>query len=492
MNIHTSLVFLLLAACGDNKIVFPADDTGADTDLPDTPDTGDTGDTGEPTPGARFDGSRRPSDAGIVLVSKNESDAVGWENGLAALPDLDGDGADELLVAAKNTQDTSGNWYGAVYLIASPPMGMSMLTIARTTFVGEGSGMFGTAVAHVGDVDGDGEQDIAIGAPRGDEGVVHIFQGPFASGEVSAGSSDAQLTGESVGSFTGTFVQVAGDVDEDGLDDVLVSSYHNDTCDTCGTVYISLAAGGAGTSSLASNSLRIAGGGSRGPINNAAATADFDGDGSRDVLVGAAGGDLGGAGIWYGPFGSGDSTLDDADAWFTGSYGSFTGLAVTGLDLDGDGYDEIVAGAPYSSEGGTNSGAVYVERGASVRHTGTTDLTGSTVLVGLPDEYVGMRFGAPVDLDEDGREDMLISSPYGSLYELYGGVTYLFYGDPVTSGSYALPDVAADFTGDEAGSQTGWALAGGDFNGDGAGDVATGSMIVNMPQTGGAYVYLGE
>ena len=104
------------------------------------------------------------------------------------------------------------------------------LTDADAVLLGEASGdQAGYAAAAAGDVDGDGKGDVLIGAPYNDtidsqSGVVHLVSGPL-SGTVDLGTSKARLLGESQGDYAGIAVTGPGDLDGDGLDDLLIGAY---------------------------------------------------------------------------------------------------------------------------------------------------------------------------------------------------------------------------------------------------------------------------
>jgi len=123
--------------------------------------------------------------------------------------DVNGDGLSDVLVGVPSR--------GAAYVYQGTPVGLAPLP--GTTM--EGTGGFGTSVSVAGDVNGDGYTDLIIGAPDADGGgEAHVF---FGGPQGVDYAPDVQLTSPGLTAF-GTFVSAAGDVNGDGLSDVMVAS----------------------------------------------------------------------------------------------------------------------------------------------------------------------------------------------------------------------------------------------------------------------------
>ncbi len=238
-------------------------------------------------------GRRSPSESDAVFYGADSLDAYGYS--VASAGDVDADGFEDLLIGDPKTSDS----HGTAYVITGP------LTAGGT--LGETVGMSATDysawagwdVDGAGDVNGDGYDDILIGAYQADEdadhtnpeyqGETYLMYGPVIGGDLTA-DADATLTGVHKYGYTGHKVAGPGDVDGDGLTDVLVSGVINDTA---GDVAAWLAYGPlTGTLSLAEEPTDFAGASftGSGACSNtglfAASAGDINRDGLADLLIG--------------------------------------------------------------------------------------------------------------------------------------------------------------------------------------------------------------
>ncbi|MDP2310866.1 MAG: MopE-related protein [Pseudomonadota bacterium] len=318
--------------------------------------------------------------------------------------DLDGDGRADLFLSS--TSETSGaeRRYGTIYtVLGAPPDG---LTVAGT----DGAAQIratptdpGHTGGIAGDLDGDGSLDLLVGG-YGGVGVLH---GPFAG--------DGMMASVGVTSVPGDYVlarPAAGDVDEDGIDDALLRVGSASSADAGlvlfgdeGRVYAEARLVGEATGDEAGAAL--AGG------------EDVDGDGLVDVLVGATGarGGLGAAYVVAGPI-LGDRALADEVA-IEGAGDDFgAGLEAVG-DLDDDGYGDIAVLAPGATEGTVSvfRGPLDADRVAADADRIIADVPGAgAVLLGAgdldDDGFDDFVVGAPSD-STTGAED-------GAAYVFYG------------------------------------------------------------------------
>ena len=372
--------------------------------------------------------------ADLVLYGASSGDGAGYS--VAPAGDFDGDGFDDVLVGAWSS-DAGGADAGAAYLVRGPTAGTESLSAADLALVGESAGdQAGLSVAAAGDVDGDGQGDLLVGAWGSDaggaySGAAYLLEGPR-FGTVDLGAADARFVGVAAGDFAGQAVTGVGDIDGDGYDDVLVGapgvSSGTGTASRLrgphsgSTTLASAAASFVGEVEDDAAGVSVAGGG------------DVDGDGTPDLLVGAygfdyAGVDTGGAFLFLGPV-AGSIGLASADALLVGERaGDNAGWAV-GLveDMDGDGLDDMLIGAGREDSGGSAAGAAYLVYGpgASLFDLGGAD---ARILGEATNDYAGTTLAGVGDTDGDGKGDILVGAPYqdyglGSL----AGSAYLVLG----------------------------------------------------------------
>jgi hypothetical protein len=386
---------------------------------------------------------------------------------------------------------------------APPDPGVPSLSGAGASFLGAPSSAAGSAVAGPGDLDGDGHDDIVVTAFYGS--IACVWYGPVAPGVTTLAEADACLVGEGAYDFAGYTAAGAGDVDGDGHPDLLVSAGGNDEGGAdAGKVYLFTTPPPAGTSSFEIAAVSFLGEASGdGAGSSLAAAGDVDGDGTADLLVGAAGNDLGGAGagrvyLIRGPLAPGTTSLADAPATFTGTsttaaalaHGASTGGdalgdAVAGVgDVDGDGLDDLLLGASGADGNGTDAGVAWLVYGpvADGDH-GAADA--DTLFIGAAaGSFTGGAVAGPGDLDGDGHADLAIAADGTD-----GGAVYVVLG-PVPASAAPLAETLPRLVGDDD-ELVGWSVAGvGDVDGDGHPDLAIGApgSDVGAPDGGGIHI----
>jgi len=322
------------------------------------------------------------SNADASFWGEDTGDYSGFS--VAGAGDVNGDGYDDILIGAY-LEDDGGGAAGQTYLIFGKASGWAMdtdLSASDASFWGEDADdRSGTSVAGAGDVNGDGYDDILIGAYLDDDGDVGAGQTYLILGKATGwamdtdlSASDASFWGEDANDWSGYSVAGAGDVNGDGYDDILIGAYGDEDGGggSAGQTYLILgkATGWAMDTDLSAadasfwgeNNLDYSG-------RSVAGAGDANGDGYDDILIGAWGDDDGGnfAGQTYLILGKAagwamDTDLSAADASFWGEDANDqSGCLVAGAgDVNGDGYDDILIGAPYEDDGGAEAGQTYL------------------------------------------------------------------------------------------------------------------------------------
>ncbi len=386
---------------------------------------------------------------GFVVNGVAGTDLSG--HSVSSAGDVNGDGYDDFIIGAFQANPATGADAGASYVVfgdaSGPGASLDLSSLNGTNgfaINGEVAGQFtGRSVSGAGDVNGDGFADIIVGmrdesngGVAGSESSYVIFgsaSGFGASVDLGSlnGTNGFAITGIDA-NFTDIVVGSAGDVNGDGIDDIVIGSQ------------------GAGATNM----------------------------GASYVVFGQSGG-----------FGSSIdvSTLDGTNGFsITGSdVNDNTGFAVSGGDLNNDGYDDVIVGAVGGDPGGVNNaGEVYVVYGGAAGIPSNIDVstlngTNGMVITGANvDGEAGNSISSAGDINGDGIDDLVIGER--GFYYGTGGAYVVFGQDGGLGTSFDLASLDGTngfrITGNVQGDEAGYSVAmAGDINGDGFDDIIIGA-----------------
>ena len=434
--------------------------------------------------------------ADYTFVGEAASDYFGIQVASAGDVDGDGL-ADFMMAAPLNSSSAYFAGRSYLFLGASLGTTSSInLTLADHTFIGaEENDQSGFSLSSAGDVDGDGLDDILVGsAPVGSSGKTYLVLGASlgASRTIDLSTADYIFVGQD-GERSAWAVSSAGDVDGDGLDDILVGAERNSENGTnAGKVYLILGAslGTSGTIDLSLADYAFLGEAPEDMTATVASAGDVDGDGLDDILVGSFANDSvdrdsGKAYLFLGASLSTSGTFDlsSADYSFIGEgLFHYAGYSVSSAgDVDGDGLDDLLVGAVYNAEAGLNAGKTYLILGASLGTPGAIDLSSADYsFIGEAEEdQAGSAVASAGDVDGDGLADILVSASGNSEGGNRAGKTYLILGSSLGStSSTSLSSADYAFIGEADGDRSGSSIAtAGDVNGDGLDDFLVGAWF---------------
>ncbi len=468
----------------DNPDVFPGAlevCDGVDTDCDDIPDPTSCRPLG--TAELRIDGAI----AGMRLGAS-----------LATLSDWNGDGVADLAVGAPDHDSARGEVF-----VFTGPFGTGDLTSsdATATLAGarESDGL-GYALAGLPDLDGDGRSELAVGT-WGDDGggnaagAVTLHPGG-AEGALDLEDILGRYEGERPGQNVGISVRFVGDINQDGTDDLVVGAPGDDSGGVGAGVALLMPVVTDGRTLSAADAIGRVFGGVDGDFMGQAVDGpgDLGGDGIPDLLVAAPGDDTGGedAGAFFlldGPVVGDNMALDASSAWYGEAAGDQAGGAIGAPgDVNDDGYDDLVVGAPDQDLGGNGAGLIYILYGPTSGVATLADAD-ARILGRQPGDHAGNAVDATADVDGDGRRDVLVGAYIDDSAAINAGAAYLVLGP--WSGTSYLTDAEGGFIGEAEADVAGWAVnMSGDLDGAGVEDIVIGAPGGDGAATEGGTVYI--
>lgn len=476
--------------------------------------------------GFRFDGVSRNDKSGDAVSGAGDVNGDGFEDFIVGVPTV-GQAGGAYVVFGKSGGFASASSLSTI----DGTNGFRINGIAVGDQAGE-------AVGGIGDVNGDGFDDIAVAAYRADSSAGSVwvifgkssFTSPVDLASLD-GSDGFRLNG-SAGEAAGRSVAAAGDINGDGLDDVIIGAPTPQNY-SLGSAYVLFGKTGGFQSTLALNTLngsdgfKVTSSTSGYAGESVAGAGDFNGDGFDDVIIGESYYD-GRTYVLFGKSSAFNASIDlGALTSETGFRieGQYIGRSVSGLgDINGDGFADIVTTAAYSNYINDTvnmrygyTGQAFVVFGQSTTPASPLNVSGLDGTIGFrvqgatPGDHLGDAVHGGGDVNGDGLDDFVLGvgrAEYSDAQSNFGtGRSYVIFGrtdafpaivnvrvpndpDPYLDGTNGFR-LDGQTSGDYAGKSVSIL---GDVNGDGFDDLLVGAPDVRSGgeyNVGSAYIVLG-
>ncbi|MCK4414564.1 MAG: FG-GAP repeat protein [Candidatus Eisenbacteria sp.] len=436
-----------------------------------------------------YHGSSEGLDTNEAWTAESNQASAGFGRAVGTAGDVDGDGYADVIIGASGYDH--GEWQeGRAYVYLGSQWGLAS-SAAWTAESNQQNAYFGNSVGTAGDVDGDGYADVVVGAidysnGQDDEGRVFVYHGSAGGLESSAAwTGEGNQDGANFGHCVGT----AGDVNGDGYADIAIGVPQWGTFNAGRVaVYQGSSEGLSPDATWTRSSTQ-----DYAHLGWSVGTAgDVNGDGYSDVIVGASyydngQEDEGQAYVFHGCGGG----LEASAAWAVESNQEFTlfGSSVgTAGDVNGDGYSDVIVGAPIYDGGQTSEGRAYVYHGSP---GGLAVSAAWAVESNQERAYFGSSVGTAGDVNGDGYADVIVGASRYDNGQLDEGEAFVYQGSSAGLATNAAWTAEGDQEDGSFGSSVGTA---GDVNGDGYSDVIVGASRYDNGQSdeGRAFVYHGS
>ncbi len=390
--------------------------------------------------------------------------------------DVNGDGYADVIIGAPFYDNGQVN-EGVAYVGYGGANG----TINNLTLIqlDQANAHFGYSVSGAGDTNGDGYDDVIIGANlydmggNLDAGAGFVFYG--SSSGIQLGLTNAVYLPQA-NARAGSSVSSAGDINADGFDDVVVGApFYDNAENNAGAAIVSLGSangiqtgGGIATLTILQATAELG--------NAVSGAGDVNGDGFADIVVGAYHFENNpntineGAAFVYHGSKTGINTVPNALLELQKA-GAWLGYSVSDAgDVNGDGFDDVVAGAIYYANGQANEGATAIFLGSA---SGVDHDPASVIEFNQANALLGSSVSS-ADLNGDGYSDIIAGAPFYSGNQVSEGAVLVYSGSE-TGINTAAPTVTME--GNQANCQMGYAASlAGDINGDGYDDLIAGAI----------------